>query len=65
MVPLHRVERANGEIPAEDANAILGVDRVGCEEAWGGGAYHMPKRGPIASPLIFMATLIGGGATSC
>jgi hypothetical protein len=63
MMPLHRVERAYADMPAEDANAILNVDRFGYEDARVG-EYHTAKRRPIASPLIFMATLIGG-ATSC
>lgn len=57
MMPLHRPDRAYGDMLAEDAAAIIHADRVGFEEAWVG-EHYAAKTEPITSPLIFMATLI-------
>jgi alkanesulfonate monooxygenase SsuD/methylene tetrahydromethanopterin reductase-like flavin-dependent oxidoreductase (luciferase family) len=58
MMPLHGVGRDLGQTLREDQEAILLADRLGFEEAWVG-EHLTASTEPIASPLIFLATLVG------
>lgn len=57
MMPLHPPTRPLDEICAEDAEKIIEADALGYDEAWVG--EHISARTEqIASPLIFMASLL-------
>ena len=56
-MPLHRPEKPFLQTLEEDREAILLADRLGYSEAWIG-EHFTSKVEQIASPLIFLATLI-------
>jgi alkanesulfonate monooxygenase SsuD/methylene tetrahydromethanopterin reductase-like flavin-dependent oxidoreductase (luciferase family) len=58
MMPLHGVGRDLPQTLREDQEAILLADRLGFEEVWVG-EHITASTEPIASPLIFLATLVG------
>ena len=59
MMPLHSPGRDLAAMLREDQEAILLADRLGFDEAWVG-EHLTASTEPISSPLIFLATLIGG-----
>ena len=57
MMPLHAPRRDLPTLLREDEEAILLADRLGFDEAWVG-EHLTAATEPIASPLIFLASLI-------
>lgn len=57
MMPLHGLGRDLSETLREDREAIILADRLGFDEAWVG-EHLTASTEPIASPLIFLASLL-------
>ena len=57
MMPLHPPERPMHETLAEDTEKSLLADRLGFQELWIGEHFSASSE-PIASPMIFMASLL-------
>ncbi|WP_339952063.1 LLM class flavin-dependent oxidoreductase [uncultured Albimonas sp.] len=57
QMPLHPPHRALAETLDEDAEKIIHADALGFEEAWVGEHFSATTE-PIASPMMFMASLI-------